>query len=90
MKRYSDEVVVLEAFNTSDYKVLEKSSRKEIGFMLRKANAIQGFDLHAFFEIPNDVKFPDSAKTIMEGWAIFNRTFIDSQINNRLQSRKSL
>lgn len=79
MSRFLDEVVVLESFNNTDYKVLDKNSRKEIGFMLRKANAKHGFDLHAYFNIPKNIEFPDSAKTLMEGWGIFNRIYSQIQ-----------
>jgi hypothetical protein len=75
MDRYYSEVVVLEVFNNTDYKVLDKNTRKEIGFMLRKADAKQGFDLHAYFNIPKHIEFPKNSKTLMEGWGIFNRIY---------------
>jgi|LakMenE01Jun11ns_1017448.scaffolds.fasta_scaffold6858024_1 hypothetical protein len=70
-----EEVVVLEPLNTKDYKVIDKKTLKQIGFMLRKAKTEEGFDLHPNFRIPENIDFPDSAKTLLEGWAIFNRIY---------------
>lgn len=75
MSKYYNETIVLEAFNNTDYKVLDKITRKEIGFMLRKPNAQQGFDLYAYFNIPKHIEFPKSSKTLMEGWGIFNKIY---------------
>jgi hypothetical protein len=75
MKDYFEEVIVLEAFNSKDYKVLDKSSKETIGFMLRRANAKEGFDLHAYFKLPKNTQLPETCKTLMEGWGIFNRIY---------------
>lgn len=75
MKKDVSEVVILEPLNSKDYKVIDKTTGRQIGFMLRKADAKLGFDLHPNFSIPFGVIFPSSAKTLLEGYATFNRTY---------------
>jgi hypothetical protein len=75
MKTDITEVVKLEAINTTDYKIIDKSTGKEVGFLLRKVDAKLGFELHPYFDIPDGVSFPNTATTLLEAFAIFNRTY---------------
>jgi hypothetical protein len=75
------EVIVLQPLNGKDFNLLDTATREVVGFMLKKADKNAGFELFPHFEVPED--FPQSASSIMVGWAIFTKYYL-----NNIQKKK--
>ncbi len=69
------EMVILHRANEKrDFKILDKETKKEIGFMLETADGL-GFDLYPNFKVPQNYEFPKTARSSMEALAIFNKYY---------------
>lgn len=69
------EMVILHRANEKrDFKILDKETKKEIGFILETADGL-GFDLYPNFKVPQNYEFPKTARNSMEALAIFNKYY---------------
>jgi hypothetical protein len=69
------EMVILHRANEKrDFKILDKETKKEIGFILETADGL-GFELYPNFKVPQNYEFPQTARSSMEALAIFNKYY---------------
>lgn len=69
------EIVILHRANEKrDFKILDKETKKEIGFILETADGL-GFELYPNFKVPQNYEFPQTARSSMEALAIFNKYY---------------